>query len=147
MVLAVTLHNLPEGMAVGVVYAGFMSGSSLITAGGALALALGIAIQNFPEGAIVSMPLKAEGNSKSKAFLYGVLSGAVEPVGALLTILAAGFIIPAMPYLLSFAAGAMMYVVVEELIPEMSEGEHTNIGVIMFSLGFTIMMALDVALG
>ena len=145
MVLAVTLHNLPEGMAVGVVYAGFMSGSSLI--GGALALALGIAIQNFPEGAIVSMPLKAEGNSKSKAFLYGVLSGAVEPVGALLTILAAGFIIPAMPYLLSFAAGAMMYVVVEELIPEMSEGEHTNIGVIMFSLGFTIMMALDVALG
>ena len=147
MVLAVTLHNLPEGMAVGVVYAGFMSGNSLITAGGALALALGIAIQNFPEGAIVSMPLKAEGNSKSKAFLYGVLSGAVEPVGALLTILAAGFIIPAMPYLLSFAAGAMMYVVVEELIPEMSEGEHTNIGVIMFSLGFTIMMALDVALG
>lgn len=147
MVLAVTLHNLPEGMMVGVVYAGFMSGSSLITAGGALALALGIAIQNFPEGAIVSMPLKAEGNSKSKAFLYGVLSGAVEPVGALLTILATGFIIPAMPYLLSFAAGAMMYVVVEELIPEMSEGEHTNIGVIMFSLGFTIMMALDVALG
>lgn len=147
MVLAVTLHNIPEGMAVGVVFAGLSAGSASITAGGALALSLGIAIQNFPEGAIISMPLCAEGNSKGKAFLYGVLSGAVEPLGAGLTILAAGFIIPAMPYLLSFAAGAMMYVVVEELIPEMSEGEHSNIGVIMFSVGFTLMMALDVALG
>ena len=146
MVLAVTLHNIPEGMAVGVVFAGLASGNALITSGGALALALGIAIQNFPEGAIVSMPLCAEGNSRGKAFLYGVLSGAVEPIGALLTIVAAGFIIPAMPYLLSFAAGAMIYVV-EELIPEMSEGEHSNIGVVMFVMGFTLMMALDVALG
>ena len=147
MVLAVTIHNLPEGMAVGVVYAGLISGNSMITAGGALALALGIAIQNFPEGAIISMPLCAEGKSKGRAFLDGALSGAVEPVGALLTIVAAGFFLPAMPYLLSFAAGAMMYVVVEELIPEMSEGEHSNIGVVMFALGFTLMMALDVALG
>ena len=147
MVLAVTLHNIPEGMAVGVVYAGFISGNASITAGGALALALGIAIQNFPEGAIISMPLCAEGNSKGKAFMYGVLSGAVEPVGVILTVLAASIIIPAMPYLLSFAAGAMVYVVVEELIPEMSEGEHSNIGVVMFALGFTLMMALDVALG
>ncbi len=147
MVLAVTLHNLPEGMAVGVVYAGLMSGNGTISAGGALALALGIAIQNFPEGAIISMPLHAEGKSKGRAFLDGVLSGAVEPVGALLTILAAGLIIPTMPYLLSFAAGAMMYVVVEELIPEMSAGEHSNIGVVMFAVGFTLMMALDVALG
>ncbi len=147
MVLAVTLHNIPEGMAVGVVYAGLISGNALITSGGALALALGIAIQNFPEGAIVSMPLCAEGNGKAKAFLYGVMSGAVEPAGALLTIVAASFIVPAMPYLLSFAAGAMMYVVVEELIPEMSEGEHSNVGVLMFAMGFTLMMALDVALG
>ena len=147
MVLAVTLHNIPEGMAVGVVYAGMISGNALITSGGALALAIGIAIQNFPEGAIISMPLCAEGNSKAKAFFYGALSGAVEPVGAVLTIVAASFVIPAMPYLLSFAAGAMIYVVVEELIPEMSEGEHSNIGVLMFALGFTLMMALDVALG
>ncbi len=147
MVLAVTLHNIPEGMAVGVVYAGYISGSALITAGGALALSLGIAIQNFPEGAIVSMPLCAEGKSKGKAFIDGALSGAVEPISAALTIVAAGFIVPAMPYLLSFAAGAMMYVVVEELIPEMSTGEHSNIGVVMFALGFTMMMALDVALG
>ena len=147
MVLAVTLHNLPEGMAVGVVYAGLISGNASVTSGGALALALGIAIQNFPEGAIISMPLHAEGKSRKGAFLDGVLSGAVEPVGALLTIFAAGFVIPAMPYLLSFAAGAMMYVVVEELIPEMSEGEHSNIGVVMFAVGFTLMMALDVALG
>ncbi|MCR5094606.1 MAG: ZIP family metal transporter [Lachnospiraceae bacterium] len=147
MVLAVTLHNIPEGMAVGVVYAGFLSGNAAITAGGALALALGIAIQNFPEGAIISMPLHAQGKSRGKAFLDGVLSGAVEPVGAALTILAAGMIVPAMPYLLSFAAGAMLYVVVEELIPEMSAGEHSNIGVLMFALGFTLMMALDVALG
>ena len=147
MVLAVTLHNIPEGMAVGVVYAGLRAGNTTITAGGALALALGIAIQNFPEGAIISMPLHAEGQSKGRAFLDGVLSGTVEPIGGLLTILAAGLIVPAMPYLLSFAAGAMMYVVVEELIPEMSEGEHSNIGVVMFAVGFTLMMALDVALG
>ena len=147
MVLAVTLHNIPEGMAVGVVYAGLKSDSPMVTAGGALALAIGIAIQNFPEGAIISMPLHAEGKSKGMAFAGGALSGAVEPVGAALTILAAGLIVPAMPYLLSFAAGAMIYVVVEELIPEMSEGEHSNIGVLMFSVGFTLMMALDVALG
>ena len=147
MVLAVTLHNIPEGMAVGVVYAGLLSGSAEITAGGALALSLGIAIQNFPEGAIISMPLHAEGKSKAKAFRDGALSGAVEPVGALLTVLAAGLIVPAMPYLLSFAAGAMIYVVVEELIPEMSAGKHSNLGVTMFALGFTVMMALDVALG
>jgi ZIP family zinc transporter len=147
MVLAVTLHNIPEGMAVGIVYAGFLSGSAEMSAGGAFALALGIAIQNFPEGAIISLPLHAEGKSKGKAFADGVLSGAVEPVGAALTILFAGLFLPAMPYLLSFAAGAMIYVVVEELIPEMSEGEHSNIGVIMFSVGFTLMMILDVALG
>jgi len=147
MVLAVTLHNIPEGMAVGVVYAGYLSGSAEITAGGALALSLGIAIQNFPEGAIISMPLHAQGRSRSKSFFDGVLSGAVEPIGAVLTILLARFLIPSMPYLLSFAAGAMMYVVVEELIPEMSEGEHSNIGVVMFAVGFTLMMALDVALG
>ena len=147
MVLAVVLHNIPEGMAVGVVYAGLLTGSAEITAGGALALSLGIAIQNFPEGAIVSMPLCGAGKSKGKAFLDGALSGAVEPLAAILTILAAGLIVPAMPYLLSFAAGAMIYVVVEELIPEMAEGEHSHIGVLMFSLGFTVMMALDVALG
>jgi len=147
MVLAVTLHNIPEGMAVGVIYTGFMSGNTSITIGGALALSLGIAIQNFPEGAIISMPLRAEGTGKGKAFFYGVLSGIVEPVGAFLTIFAAGLIIPMLPYLLSFAAGAMIYVVVEELIPEMSDGEHSNIGVIMFALGFTLMMILDVALG
>ena len=147
MVLAVTLHNIPEGMAVGVVYAGLLSGNNSISAGGAFALALGIAIQNFPEGAIISMPLRSEGKKRSRAFAGGVLSGAVEPVGALLTIFAAGLFVPVMPYLLSFAAGAMIYVVVEELIPEMSEGKHSNIGVIMFALGFTVMMALDVALG
>lgn len=147
MVLAVTLHNIPEGMAVGVVLAGYMTGTGNLTAGAALALALGIAIQNFPEGAIISMPLHAEGASKGKSLLYGVLSGAVEPVGTLLTILFAGLMVPVMPYLLSFAAGAMMYVVVEELIPEMSEGEHSNIGTVLFAVGFTVMMALDVALG
>ncbi len=147
MVLAVTLHNIPEGMAVGVVFAGLLAENTTITAGGALALSLGIAIQNFPEGAIISMPLCSEGNTKKKAFGYGVLSGAVEPIGALLTIVAAGLIVPAMPYLLSFAAGAMIYVVVEELIPEMSAGEHSNVGVVMFAVGFTLMMALDVALG
>ncbi len=147
MVLAVTLHNIPEGMAVGVVYAGLIGGSGEITLGGALALAIGIAIQNFPEGAIISMPLHAEGKSKLRAFTDGALSGAVEPVGALLTVLFASLFVPAMPYLLSFAAGAMLYVVVEELIPEMSAGEHSNIGVVLFAVGFTLMMALDVALG
>ena len=147
LVLAVTLHNVPEGMAVGVVYAGLRSGSGEITAGGALALALGIAIQNFPEGAIISMPLCAEGTSRPKAFWLGVLSGAVEPVFGALTVLAAALIVPAMPVLLSFAAGAMLYVVVEELIPEMSAGEHSNIGVVSFAIGFSLMMALDVALG
>ena len=147
MVLAVTLHNIPEGMAVGVVYAAFLAGTGDITAGAAFALALGIAIQNFPEGAIISMPLHAEGQSKPKAFIYGVLSGAVEPLFGGLTVLCAGLIVPAMPYLLSFAAGAMVYVVVEELIPEMSEGEHSHIGVLCFAIGFTIMMMLDVALG
>ncbi len=147
LILAVTLHNIPEGMAVGVVYAGLLAGSSGITAAGAFTLALGIAIQNFPEGAIVSMPLLAEGMQKKKTFWMGVLSGSVEPVAALVTILAAGLVTPVMPYFLAFAAGAMMYVVVEELIPEMSEGKHSNIGTIMFSLGFVVMMILDVALG
>ena len=147
MVLAVTLHNIPEGMAVGVVYGGLLTGSSSITAGGALALALGIAIQNFLEGAIISMPLYAEGKSKSKSFWLGVLSGAVEPIFGGLTVIVAGLVVPAMPYLLSFAAGAMLYVVVEELIPEMSAGEHSNIGVLFFAVGFSLMMALDVALG
>ena len=147
MVLAVTLHNIPEGMAVGVVYAGFLSGNTQITAASALALSLGIAIQNFPEGAIISMPLRAEGEGKGRAFLGGVLSGVVEPIGAVLTLLAAQLVIPALPYLLSFAAGAMLYVVVEELIPEMSQGKHSNIGTIFFAVGFSVMMALDVALG
>lgn len=147
LVLAVTLHNIPEGMAVGVVLAGWMAGDSGITAAGTLALALGIAIQNFPEGAIISMPLQAEGAGKGRAFLYGVLSGVVEPLAALLTIWAAGLILPALPYLLSFAAGAMIYVVVEELIPEASVGEHSNLGTLFFAAGFTVMLALDVALG
>ena len=147
MLLAVTLHNIPEGMAVGVVYAGYLSGNAEISAAGALALSLGIAIQNFPEGAIISMPLRAEGMKKSKAFMSGTLSGIVEPVGAALTVLAANFILPALPYLLSFAAGAMLYVVVEELIPEMSQGKHSNIGTLFFAAGFSVMMMLDVALG
>ena len=147
LVLAVTLHNIPEGMAVGVVLAGWMAGNSGITAAGTLALSLGIALQNFPEGAIISMPLQAEGMGKGRAFLYGVLSGIVEPLAAVLTMLAAGLILPALPYLLSFAAGAMIYVVVEELIPEASAGTHSNIGTLFFAAGFTIMLALDVALG
>ena len=147
MVLAVTLHNIPEGMAVGVVYAGFLSGSTQITSAGALALSLGIAIQNFPEGAIISMPLRAEGMKKGRAFAGGVLSGIVEPIGTVLTILAARYLVPVLPYLLSFAAGAMLYVVVEELIPEMSEGNHSNIGTIFFAVGFSMMMVLDTALG
>ena len=147
MVLAVTLHNIPEGMAVGVMYAGFLAGSAQITAASALALSLGIAIQNFPEGAIISMPLRAEGESKGRAFAGGVLSGVVEPIGAVVTILAAQLVIPALPYLLSFAAGAMLYVVVEELIPEMSQGRHSNLGTVFFAVGFSVMMVLDVALG
>lgn len=147
LVLAVTLHNIPEGMAVGVVLAGWMAGNETITIAGALALSLGIAIQNFPEGAIISMPLHSEGMKKGKSFFYGVLSGVVEPLAALLTIWASRLILPALPYLLSFAAGAMVYVVVEELIPEASAGEHSNLGTIFFAIGFTVMMALDVALG
>ncbi|MBQ7160161.1 MAG: ZIP family metal transporter [Clostridia bacterium] len=147
MVFAVTLHNVPEGMAVGVIYAGLIGGSADITAGGAFALALGIAIQNFPEGAIISMPLRADGKSKLRSFSYGALSGAVEPVFGALTVIAAEAVTPAMPYLLSFAAGAMICVVVEELIPEMSAGGRSNTGVMWFAFGFTLMMALDVALG
>ncbi|MCR5371779.1 MAG: ZIP family metal transporter [Clostridium sp.] len=147
MVLAVTLHNIPEGMAVGVVYAGLLAGSANLTAGGALALALGIAIQNFPEGAIISMPLCAEGTGRPKAFWLGVLSGAVEPLFGALTILAAALIVPAMSVLLSLAAGAMLYEVVEELIPEMSAGEHSNIGDLLFAAGFSLMMGVDVARG
>ena len=147
MVLAVALHNLPEGMAVGVVAAGWLTGSESISFAGALALSLGIALQNLPEGAIISMPLKSNGMSRGKAFGYGVASGVVEPLGAALTIALAPFVVPILPYLLAFAAGAMLYVVVEELIPEMSEGGHSNIGTIFFALGFTLMMMLDVALG
>jgi len=147
LVLAVTLHNIPEGMAVGVVLAGWMAGNEAITATGALALSVGIAIQNFPEGAIISLPLQAEGVGKGRAFLYGILSGIVEPLAAVMTICAAGLILPALPYLLSFAAGAMIYVVVEELIPEASAGAHSNIGTLFFAAGFTVMLALDVALG
>ena len=147
MVLAVTLHNIPEGMAVGVVFAGMLSGNQEITIAGAFALSLGIAIQNFPEGAIISMPLLGEGVKRRKAFFYGVLSGIVEPAGAVVTILLAELITPILPYLLSFAAGAMIYVVVEELIPEASQGEHSNIGTIGFAAGFVLMMILDVALG
>lgn len=146
LVLAVTLHNIPEGMAVGIVYAGLLSGQKGITEGAALALAVGIAIQNFPEGAIISMPLRSEGVPKGRAFFLGALSGAVEPLGMSLTIAASVFILPVLPYLLSFAAGAMLYVVVEDLIPEMSVRGHSNLGVIFFSIGFTVMMALDVAL-
>ena len=147
MVLAVALHNLPEGMAVGVVAAGWLTGSESMSYAGALALSLGIALQNLPEGAIISMPLSSNGMKRGRAFGYGVASGVVEPLGAALTILLAGLVVPILPYLLSFAAGAMLYVVVEELIPEMSEGEHSNIGTIFFALGFTLMMMLDVALG
>ena len=147
LVLAVTLHNIPEGMAVGVVFAGMLQGEGLITLTGAFALSLGIAIQNFPEGAIISLPLKSEGFGSGKAFLYGAASGIVEPIGAALTVLLAAYITPVLPYLLSFAAGAMIYVVVEELIPESAEGEHSNIGTIGFAAGFVLMMILDVALG
>ena len=147
LVLAVTIHNIPEGMAVGVVYAGLLAEQSEITMLGALALSLGIAIQNFPEGAIVSMPLRSQGMSRRKACLYGIASGAVEPVAALITILLSSILVPVLPYFLSFAAGAMLYVVVEELIPEMAEGKHSNIGTLMFAAVFSIMMILDVTLG
>ena len=146
LVLAVTLHNIPEGMAVGVVYAGWIAGNKDISIMSALVLSIGIAIQNIPEGAVISMPLHAQGVPKKKAFVYGVLSGAVEPAGAIITIVLSGIIIPALPYLLSFAAGAMLYVVIEELIPEMSQGKHTDISTIMFAVGFSLMMVLDVAL-
>lgn len=147
MVLAVTLHNIPEEMAVGAVLAGVINGYPGVTMGGAMVLALGIAIQNFPEGAIVSMPLYAEGKKKSKAFLLGTLTGVVEPIFGVLTLVIASQVVPYLPVFLSFAAGAMIYVVVEELIPEMSEGKHSNVGVIAFSIGFSLMMVLDVALG
>lgn len=152
LVLAVTLHNIPEGMAVGVVYAGMLAAQTEGVSGGitqtaALAMSIGIAIQNFPEGAIISLPLRSEGVKDSKAFLYGMLSGIVEPIGAYLTILAVHHVVPFLPYFLSFAAGAMLYVVVEELIPEMSQGKHSDIGTIAFAVGFSLMMALDVALG
>lgn len=147
LVLAVTLHNIPEGMAVGVVFAGVMTGSTNITLAGAIALAVGIAIQNFPEGAIISLPLKSDGSTRGKAFIYGMLSGIVEPIFAVITVLLTNYILPFLPYLLSFAAGAMIYVVVEELIPESAAGEHSDIGTIGFAVGFLIMMTLDVALG
>lgn len=147
LVLAVTLHNIPEGMAVGTVFAGMLSGNAKMTFAGAIALSLGIAIQNFPEGAIISMPLKSDGLSKFKAFIYGTASGIVEPLAAFITILLANYVTPFLPYFLSFAAGAMLYVVVEELIPEASQGKHSNIATIGFALGFILMMILDVALG
>ena len=147
LVLAVTIHNIPEGMAVGAIFAGYLAGDAGITISGALVLAAGIALQNFPEGAIISLPLRAEGVSRRKALLWGIVSGMVEPAAAALTVLGAGLLVPVLPYLLSFAAGAMLYVVVEELIPEMSVGRHSNVGTLTFSLGFTVMMALDVALG
>jgi ZIP family zinc transporter len=147
LVLAVALHNLPEGMAVGVVIASWLSGEQSMSFAAALALSVGIALQNLPEGAIISMPLKSGGMSRRRAFSYGVLSGVVEPLGAILTIALAALVVPVLPYLLAFSAGAMLYVVVEELIPEMSEGEHSNVGTIFFALGFTLMMVLDVALG
>lgn len=147
MVLAVTLHNIPECMAVGVALAGAMEHNSYLPMAGALALSIGIAIQNSPEGAIVSMPLRSAGNSRSKSFLMGTLSGVEEPIGAVATIMLASVLLPILPYLLAFAAGAMLYVVVEELIPETQEGRHSNMGTIGFALGFVLMMALDVLLG
>lgn len=147
LMLAVTLHNIPEGMAIGVVFAGFLAGNTGITFAGAFALSIGIAIQNFPEGAIISMPLKSEGLSKKKSFLLGVASGVVEPIAAVITIVLSNILVPVLPYLLSFAAGAMIYVVVEELIPESQSGKHSNLGTIGVSFGFVLMMVLDVALG
>lgn len=147
LMLAVTIHNLPEGAACGAIFAGVISGDDSVTMAGAIALAVGIAIQNFPEGAIISLPLRSEGKSRGKAFLLGTLSGVVEPVGAALAILLASVVTPILPYLLAFAAGAMIYVVVEELIPEASEGDHSNLGTVAFAVGFVVMMILDVALG
>ena len=147
LVLAVTLHNIPEGMAVGVTFAGVLADNTAMTLAGAFALSAGIAIQNFPEGAIISMPLRGQGLSKGRAFLYGALSGIVEPAAALITILLTGLVVPLLPYLLSFAAGAMIYVVVEELIPEAQSGEHSNISTVGVAIGFVLMMILDVALG
>ena len=147
LMLAVTIHNIPEGMAVGIVFAGLISGNTNITYAGALALSIGIAIQNFPEGAIISMPLKSEGTGKLKAFWYGTLSGIVEPIGALITLLLTNILVKILPVLLAFAAGAMIYVVVEELIPESQANEHSNLGTIGVALGFTLMMILDIALG
>lgn len=147
LVLAVTLHNLPEGMAVGVTFAGALMGNTGITMAGALVLAIGIAIQNFPEGAIISMPMRGAGASRKKAFGYGVLSGLVEPLGSVLTLLLAAQVVPVLPYLLAFAAGAMIYVVVEELIPEAQAGEHSNLGTVGVAIGFALMMVLDIALG
>ena len=147
LALAVTLHNLPEGMAVGVVFAGAEEGAAGLTLAGALAVSVGIAIQNVPEGAIISMPMRAAGNSKWRSFVIGSLSGAVEPIGALAVVLLASFMVPVLPYMLAFAAGAMFYVVVEELIPEASEGEHSNLSTIGFAIGFVLMMMLDVVMG
>lgn len=147
MFLAVALHNLPEGMTVGVIFAGWLYGNQSITLMGAVIMSVGIALQNFPEGAIVSMPLRAEGMAKGKTFMYGVLSGVIEPIGAILTIFFAKIFLPVLPYLLAFAAGAMFYVVVEELIPETAKGEHTNVSTVCFAIGFVVMMALDVGLG
>lgn len=147
LILAVTLHNIPEGMAVGVVFAGVLSGAPAVSFAGALALSIGIAIQNFPEGAIISMPLVGSGITRKRAFSYGFLSGIVEPIGAVITVLLTSLIVPVLPYILAFAAGAMIYVVVEELIPEAQSGEHSDIGTIGTAIGFTVMMILDVALG
>lgn len=147
LVLAVTLHNIPEGMAVGVVFAGLLTGNTAISVAGAFALSMGIALQNFPEGAIISMPLKSEGISKNKSFIYGVLSGIVEPIAGLITILLTSAISSVLPYFLSFAAGAMIYVVAEELIPDSQNGKHSDLGTIGLAIGFVIMMILDVALG
>ena len=147
LALAVTIHNLPEGMAVGVVFAGADQGAANISLASAIAVSVGIAIQNIPEGAIISMPMRAAGNSRGKSFLIGTLSGVVEPIGALAVILLASLLLPALPYLLAFAAGAMFYVVVEELIPEASNGQHSNLSTIGFAIGFVLMMVLDVVMG
>ncbi len=146
MMLAIALHNLPEGMTVGILYAGYKSGAASISLTSTIVLALGIAIQNFPEGMIVSIPFRADGASKKKSFIYGTLSGAVEPLGALLAIALSSLLTPIIPYTLSFAAGAMLYVVIEELIPEMSEGVHSNIGIMMFGCGFTLMLLMEMVL-
>ena len=147
LALAVTIHNLPEGMAVGVVFAGAENGVAHISLAGAVAVSLGIAIQNIPEGAIISMPMRAAGNSRWRSFLLGSLSGAVEPIGAVAVLLLASLLVPVLPYMLAFAAGAMFYVVVEELIPEASEGQHSNLSTICFAIGFVLMMILDVVMG